>query len=53
MSAGILYKGTAPTVDSMTTSLFTQGQAGTKGSGGVPGTNDGVNGSTGVQVSSP
>ena len=52
VSTGILYKGNAPTVDTATTSKFTQGMAGTKGSGGVPGTNDGVNGSTGIQVSS-
>ena len=31
VSGGILYKGTVPTVDTATTSKFTQGQAGTKG----------------------
>jgi hypothetical protein len=50
VSAGILYQGTAPTVDTATTSNFTQGAAGLKGTGGVPGTNDGINGSTGIQV---
>jgi hypothetical protein len=50
VSAGILYKGTAPTLDSATTSKFVQGLAGKKGTGGVPGTNDGIDGPTGVQV---
>jgi hypothetical protein len=50
LSAGILYKGTAPTIDTATTSNFVQGQAGLKGTGGVPGTNDGINGPTGIQV---
>jgi hypothetical protein len=52
-SAGILYKGTVPILDTATTSNFTQGQAGLKGSGGVPGTNDGINGPTGIQVLGP
>jgi hypothetical protein len=50
VSAGILYRGNAPTMDSATTSNFVQGQAGLKGAGGVPGTNDGINGPTGIQV---
>ncbi len=50
VSAGILYKGTAPTLDTATTSKFVQGLAGTKGTGGVPGTNDGIDGPTGIQV---
>jgi hypothetical protein len=37
-------------MDSATTSNFVQGQAGLKGAGGVPGTNDGINGPTGIQV---
>ncbi len=53
VSAGILYKGTAPTVDSATTSKFVQGAGGMKGAGGVPGTNDGIDGPTGIQVSGP
>jgi hypothetical protein len=50
ISAGILYKGTAPTIDGTTTANFVQGQAGLKGTGGVPGTNDGINGPAGIQV---
>jgi hypothetical protein len=50
-SAGILYKGTAPTVDTGTTSKFAQGAGGVKGAGGVPGTNDGIDGPIGIQVS--
>ncbi len=53
VSAGILYKGTAPTVDSASTSKFVQGASGMKGAGGVPGTNDGIDGPTGIQVSGP
>ncbi len=51
VSAGILYKGSAPTIDMATTTNFAQGQGGTKGAGAVPGTNDGINGPTGIQVS--
>jgi hypothetical protein len=50
VSAGILYKGGAPTVDMATTSMFVQGTAGSKGDGGVPGTNDGIDGPSGLQV---
>ena len=53
MSAGILYKGTAPTIDTATTAKFVQGQIGTKGNGGVPGNNDGVAGLSGIQVAAP
>ncbi len=53
VSAGIVYKGTAPALDAMTVSKFVQGQAGPKGVGGVPGTNDGVDGPTGVQILAP
>jgi hypothetical protein len=53
VSAGVLYKGNAPTIDSASTSRFVQGQMGTKGTGGVPGTNDGSNGLVGIQVAAP
>jgi len=42
ISAGIAYQGTAPTPDAATT--ITVGMSGTKGFGGVPGTNDGIDG---------
>jgi len=53
VSAGVLYKGTAPTLDSQTTSSFVQGQKGTKGTGGVPTTNDGIDGANGVTLVVP
>jgi hypothetical protein len=53
MSVGIAYKGTAPSLDAMSTTKFVQGQAGPKGTGGVPGTNDGIAGPTGLQVLLP
>src|SRR6478736_3942086 len=42
ISVGIAYQGTAPTPDAATT--ITVGMSGTKGLGGVPGTNDGIDG---------
>ena len=53
MSAGVAYKGTAPALDAMSSAKFAQGQAGPKGTGGVPGVNDGINGPTGIQVLLP
>jgi hypothetical protein len=41
ISAGIVHKGDAPTTDTIDYAI---GQAGTKGDGGIPGTNDGVDG---------
>jgi hypothetical protein len=52
-SAGVLYEGPAPTLDLMTTANFVPGQAGAKGTGGVPGVNDGVPGTAGITVSVP
>jgi hypothetical protein len=37
----------------MTTANFVQGQAGSKGTGGVAGVNDGIAGTTGITVSIP
>ena len=48
--AGVLYKGASPILDTTTGSKFVPGSAGTKGKGGVPGVNDGIDGPTGVQV---
>ncbi len=42
VSAGIVHKGTAPTVDSNTT--ITPGKKGAPGIGGKPGSNDGIDG---------
>ena len=42
ISVGIAYQGTTPTPDAATT--ITVGMSGTKGLGGVPGTNDGIDG---------
>ena len=42
ISVGIAYQGTAPVPDAKTT--ITTGMFGTKGIGGVPGTNDGIDG---------
>jgi hypothetical protein len=39
--AGVLYKGSKPTLDATTT---TTGDSGAKGTGGVPTANDGVDG---------
>src|ERR1019366_5798990 len=50
VSAGILYKGSSPNLDTSSTAKFVQGNPGVKGKGGVAGTNDGVDGPTGVQV---
>jgi hypothetical protein len=50
VSAGILYKGVAAKLDDATTSLFRQGQAGSKGAGAGPGTNDGVDFPPTIQV---
>jgi hypothetical protein len=50
ISAGVLYKGSAPTLDHPTSSMLVQGTAGAKGSGGAPGTNDGIDGPSGLQV---
>ena len=42
ISVGIVYQGAMPVTDSKTT--FVTGVAGAKGSGGIPGTNDGIAG---------
>jgi hypothetical protein len=44
ISVGILYKGTKPTTDAATDGKITVGTKGNKGIGGVPGTNDGIDG---------
>ncbi len=44
LSAPIVFKGTAPTIDIATTGKLTPGTKGTKGAGGTPGTNDGPDG---------
>jgi len=44
ISVGVLYKGSAPTIDPTTTTGTTVGKAGTKGVGGKAGTNDGIDG---------
>lgn len=44
ISVGVLYKGTAPTLDPGSTSGTTVGKAGAKGVGGTAGTNDGIDG---------
>ena len=44
ISAALIYKNTAPTLDAATTTNSTVGVAGKKGSGGTPGVNDGIDG---------
>ncbi len=44
VSAPIVFKGSAPTMDSATTGKLFPGTKGTKGTGGTPGTNDGPDG---------
>ena len=45
VSVGVLYKGSAPTVDSATQSAITTASTGgAKGAGGASGTNDGIDG---------
>ena len=44
ISVGILYTGTRPTTDVATDAKIATGAAGTKGIGGSPGTNDGIDG---------
>jgi hypothetical protein len=53
MSAGVLYSGAMPMLDAATQSSFQTGQVGAKGTGGVPGTNDGIPGTGGLVVAAP
>jgi hypothetical protein len=49
----VLYSGAMPMLDAATQSSFQQGQVGAKGTGGVPGTNDGVAGTGGLLFAAP
>ena len=51
ISAGVLYKGTKPTYGADTT--VTTGALGTKGTGGVPATNDGIDGQKSDALTAP
>jgi hypothetical protein len=53
ISVGVLYKGSAPTIDATTTTGTTVGKAGTKGVGGTSGTNDGIDGVAQASMASP
>ncbi len=53
ISAGILYKGSAPTTDSATTGAITVGTKGAKGVGGKAGTNDGIDGMAQAVLQAP
>jgi hypothetical protein len=49
----VLYSGATPMVDSATQSAFLQGPDGSAGTGGAPGSNDGIAGAKGPLVSAP
>ena len=51
LSVGVLYKGSAPTVDSATTTAL--GTAGAKGIGGTAGVNDGIDGAAMQSMQAP
>lgn len=50
LSVGVLYKGTKPTLDGTT---ITSGAFGTKGTGGMPGVNDGIDGTKADSLEAP
>jgi hypothetical protein len=53
VSVALLYKGTKPSIDAMTMSSVMLGAKGSKGLGGAPGVNDGIDGASQLELLSP